>query len=184
MPVDMKKLIAEAVHTLLIEKKVKKLTVKDIVEECHITRQSFYYHFEDIPDLLRWILEQSKEEFMREARNQKEAESALRYFFLMAINALPYIKKTVQSNYGDEIERLMEQQTYRLFEQLIEENNLYQGCSRFELKLIIRYHSQAIIGILREWTEEDTKNLDQIVHGVYLLMTGGISPTKTADVEK
>lgn len=90
MPVDMKKLIAEAVHTLLIEKKVKKLTVKDIVEECHITRQSFYYHFEDIPDLLRWILEQSKEEFMREARNQREAESALRYFFLMAINALPY----------------------------------------------------------------------------------------------
>ena len=48
MPVDMKKLIAEAVHTLLIEKKVKKLTVKDIIEECHMTRQSFYYHFEDI----------------------------------------------------------------------------------------------------------------------------------------
>ena len=48
----MKKTIAEAASNLLFEKKVKKLTVKDIVEECHITRQAFYYHFEDIPDLI------------------------------------------------------------------------------------------------------------------------------------
>ena len=52
MAIDMKKTIAEAASNLLFEKKVKKLTVKDIVEECHITRQAFYYHFEDIPDLI------------------------------------------------------------------------------------------------------------------------------------
>ena len=54
MAIDMKRVIAEAAMTLLVDKKVKKLTVKDIVEECHITRQSFYYHFEDIPNLLQW----------------------------------------------------------------------------------------------------------------------------------
>ena len=64
MPIDMKKMIAEAAWRLLTEKKVRKLTVKDIVEECHITRQSFYYHFEDIPDLLRWVLEQGLERMM------------------------------------------------------------------------------------------------------------------------
>ena len=47
---DMKEVIAMAAKKLLIEKGVKKLTVKDIVEECQITRQAFYYHFEDIPD--------------------------------------------------------------------------------------------------------------------------------------
>ena len=54
MAIDMKKTIAEAASSLLFEKRVKKLTVKDIVEECHITRQAFYYHFEDIPDLIHW----------------------------------------------------------------------------------------------------------------------------------
>ena len=34
-----------------MEKNKKKLTVKDIVDECQITRQAFYYHFEDIPEL-------------------------------------------------------------------------------------------------------------------------------------
>ena len=60
MAVDTKELIAEAVKRLLMQKKVKKLTVKDIVDECSITRQTFYYHFEDIPDLLKWVLERRK----------------------------------------------------------------------------------------------------------------------------
>lgn len=176
MPVDMKKIIAEAAKTLLIKKGVRKLTVKDIVEECHITRQSFYYHFEDIPALFRWVLEQEAEQFMQEARGQKQFEENLRYFFLVAINVSPHVKKTMQSNYGDEIERLIEQQIYRMFEQMAEEAGLYRDYSQFELKLILRYHSQAIIGILRGWSEEDTKNLDSIVHEIYLLMTGSISP--------
>lgn len=41
MPADMKRQIAEATRTLLMDRRVKKLTVKDIVEECHITRQRF-----------------------------------------------------------------------------------------------------------------------------------------------
>ena len=36
MPVDMKETIAEAARTLLMEKRKKKLTVKDIVDECSI----------------------------------------------------------------------------------------------------------------------------------------------------
>ena len=56
MPADMKDTIAQAAKSLLMEKGVRKLTVKDIVEECSITRQAFYYHFEDIPALLSAIL--------------------------------------------------------------------------------------------------------------------------------
>lgn len=176
MAIDMKKKIAEATRTLLVEKKVKKLTVKDIVEECQITRQSFYYHFEDIPSLLHWILEQGMEQIMREARSQQEPEAALRYFFLMSINAAPYIKKTIESNYGDEFRRLLKQQIYRMLEQTAEEEHLYRNCSQFQLKLILRYHCQAITGLLQDWTEEDTENLDWIVHEVYLLMTEGMRP--------
>ena len=78
MPIDMKKMIAEAAWRLLTEKKVRKLTVKDIVEECHITRQSFYYHFEDIPDLLRWVLEQGLERMMEESQAQGNDEESIR----------------------------------------------------------------------------------------------------------
>ena len=54
MQVNAKDSIAQAAKSLVMKKGVKRLTVKDIVEECHITRQAFYYHFEDIPALFRW----------------------------------------------------------------------------------------------------------------------------------
>ena len=89
---------------------------------------------------------------------------------------LPYVKKGMQSNYRDELERLLTQNIYNLFEQVIDSGNLYRNNTRLEVKLILRYHSQAILGILREWTDEDTNNLDTIVRQVYLLMTGKTSP--------
>lgn len=176
MPTDMKETIAEAAKRLLMEKHVKKLTVKDIVEECQITRQAFYYHFEDIPDLFRWILEESSRQFIRKVQESRDDEEMLKYFFLMSINAAPYVRKGLQGSYREELEQLLRQNIRRLFERTIEEKQLYQQYSHSEVKLFLRYHSQAVMGILREWTEEDTRNLDQIVHNIYLLIQGKISP--------
>ena len=44
----MKETIAQAAKTLLMEKGVKKLTVKDIVGECQITRQAVSYTHLDV----------------------------------------------------------------------------------------------------------------------------------------
>ena len=93
MAVDMKEIIAEAAGRLIRERKVKKLTVKDIVEECNITRQTFYYHFEDIPDLLRWVLKKGAEHVMKGCREQEGPEEMLRYLFLMLLNARPYVRR-------------------------------------------------------------------------------------------
>lgn len=57
MTINMKETIAQGALSLLLDDKVKKLTVKDIVDKCQITRQTFYYHFADITELFRWILE-------------------------------------------------------------------------------------------------------------------------------
>ena len=82
----------------------------------------------------------------------------------------------MQSNYGKEIEQILVQNVYELFERVVEEQNLYQTYSRQKVKLIMRYHSSAILGLLRDWTAEDTRNLDTIVHEVFLLMMGEIRP--------
>ena len=74
---DMKEVIASAARKLILEKKVKKLTVKDIVEECQITRQAFYYHFEGIPDLIQWSIGKGVDRLLEETRQQDGPEAAL-----------------------------------------------------------------------------------------------------------
>ena len=175
MPADMKEQIANAAKNLLLEKNVKKLTVKDIVEECHITRQTFYYHFEDVPHLLEWILEKGLEQMKEEAREHPDIKERLHYFFRMSIEIQPYIKKTLGTNYGQELEYLLKKEILALAEEMVEEEHLYQNLSREQMQILIRYHSTAIIGLLMDWTEKDTKNMDEIIDVVYQIMSGRIA---------
>ena len=49
-----KEIIAKTFTELLDEKPMSKITVKDIVERCGVNRNTFYYHFKDIYDLVEW----------------------------------------------------------------------------------------------------------------------------------
>jgi AcrR family transcriptional regulator len=176
LPAEMKAIIAESVCTLLMERKMNKLTVKDIVEQCHITRQAFYYHFEDIPDLFRWMIREYTKTIFQEAQSKGNGEDGLRCFFVMAVNALPYAKRGRDSNYGEELEQISRQYLQEFFAAAAEKQNYYRQLSAAETKIILRYHSLAVFGLLQEWTEEDSEHLDEIVHTVYCLMTEGIPP--------
>ena len=50
------KTIVEATMHLVEQKTVKKITVRDIVEACGITRNTFYYYFHDIYEVLEYAL--------------------------------------------------------------------------------------------------------------------------------
>lgn len=50
-----KKVLAESLKKLASEKLFEHITVGDIVKECGVNRQTFYYHFTDKYELLDWI---------------------------------------------------------------------------------------------------------------------------------
>lgn len=52
-----KQAIVRAFWELLEEKPLSKITVKDIVERCQVNRNTFYYHFQDIPLLLECTIQ-------------------------------------------------------------------------------------------------------------------------------
>ena len=51
-----KRAIIESFIRQLQNKPADKITVKDIVEDCGISRNTFYYHFKDIPDLAEYSI--------------------------------------------------------------------------------------------------------------------------------
>lgn len=54
MSAEMKRMIAETLHELLRKKPLDKITVKELADCCHISRQTFYYHFQDIMQVVEW----------------------------------------------------------------------------------------------------------------------------------
>ena len=182
MPLDMKQRIADAAQRLVMEKKKTKLTVKDIVEACQITRQAFYYHFEDIPDLMRWMLERETERMLHATLEAGDPEQQLKYLFRMAIQAGPSIRRGLKTNYGSELTSLLEEYAAELFKKIIEAKALCRTSSPEETAWLLRYHTKAFLGILRDWTEEDTCHLDEIVHLICRILEGKISPNSDKNV--
>ena len=55
MAIATKKLLADGLKELLEKKTLDKITVKELVATCGVNRQTFYYNFQDIYELLEWI---------------------------------------------------------------------------------------------------------------------------------
>ncbi len=51
-----KRALAASLKKLLSKKTLDKITVTDIAEDCRINRHTFYYHFQDLYDLMEWML--------------------------------------------------------------------------------------------------------------------------------
>ncbi len=50
-----KRKIADCVKQLMKKKEIRKITIQDIMDATNMSRQSFYYHFKDIYDVIEWI---------------------------------------------------------------------------------------------------------------------------------
>ena len=56
-----KHILEESLKKLMLEKPLDKITIRDLTEDCGISRMAFYYHFKDIYDLVEWsCLEDAK----------------------------------------------------------------------------------------------------------------------------
>ena len=57
---------------LLEDKPLDKITVREIVEECGVSRNTFYYHFHDIYELIEEMFNNEVDRIMRDANNNAD----------------------------------------------------------------------------------------------------------------
>lgn len=61
------------------KKPLGKITVSEIITDCNVNRKTFYYHFEDIYDLLKWMLEQEAIEVVKNFDFLIDYEDAIKF---------------------------------------------------------------------------------------------------------
>jgi len=77
MPSYTRDAIKRSFLKLLNEKPYSSITVKDIVGDCGVNRNSFYYHFQDIPSLLEEITRDSCDGILRSYPTPASLEDCL-----------------------------------------------------------------------------------------------------------
>lgn len=57
--------LGAAMQELLREKPLEQIRVRELADRCGIRRQSFYYHFNDVYELLDWSISREREHLLR-----------------------------------------------------------------------------------------------------------------------
>ena len=60
-----KEQMAASLKKLMTRKNLGRITIQELADDCGINRYTFYYHFQDIYDLLSWTFRQDREAVCR-----------------------------------------------------------------------------------------------------------------------
>lgn len=85
MPNFTEQAIKKAFVKLLNEQPLNKISVRSIVEECGINRNSFYYHFQDIPTLIEEIIKEDVDGIINQYPTISSLDECMRVAFDFAL---------------------------------------------------------------------------------------------------
>ena len=72
-----KKAIRDAFIKLLNERPLSQITVRDIVDTCGVNRNTFYYYFQDIPQLVETIVDEAADQVISRYPSVDSVEDCL-----------------------------------------------------------------------------------------------------------
>ena len=65
-----KRQLSVSLQKLLVQNQLDKITIQDLVNEAQVSRKTFYYHFQDIYDLLEWTLVDEGKKLLTERQGE------------------------------------------------------------------------------------------------------------------
>ena len=99
MPKPTKNQILKVFSVLLKDYELDKITVTMLVKECNISRQTFYYHFSDIPAMIKWGIRQSTENCIESVKNTSDIREATQVYFDFIEESKFFLTKCFSSSY-------------------------------------------------------------------------------------
>lgn len=177
-----RKLIMDSFMELSSQKEFKDITIKDITTEAMINRATFYYHFEDIYDLLEKVLIEvlSINLDCEYYQNTKLNEEALVSMFIAITNFQRSLSTRCHRGYEDTIARIIKEQLEFIFyKMLLVQNNVEEDES---LKIAAVMLSWGIYGASVEWrrSSQETPPEDYIKRVIPIILTGVESKDKSS----
>lgn len=170
-----KRAMSAALKNLLKEKKLNKITVQDIADECGINRQTFYYHFQDIYDLVEWTCIEDTEKVLKENRTYDTWQEGFLSVFDLAKKDKTFIDNIYRSVSLEMLEQYLYRLVYPLLKNVVDEKANGQTVREENKKYIADFYKYAFVGVLLEWIRNDmAESHGQIVDRVSRIVGGAI----------
>ncbi len=167
MPVDVKRLIAETLLKLLQTKRLEKITVKELVDECGISRQAFYYHFQDILDVVEWWAQETNKRLISASLKAGNAREALTVFLDFVIQFGGVVQNLLESRWRDRMEQLLGNTIFGYLSETLRQTRRSVPVSPADLEAYLHFCSYGLTGLLLEYVSKGNLDRDAVAEQMY-----------------
>ncbi len=148
-----KSIIMDAFWQLLEEKPYNKITVRDIVDRCQVNRNTFYYHFHDIPELLEYAIKKDADSIIQNHITPGAPEECLAQIVQYTTKrqrAVLHIYRSIQrETFQRELERIAFYMTAQYIDTVVSDSSL----SSEDRELLVRFYKCILVGITYDWLD-------------------------------
>ncbi len=149
--------IKQSFLKMLNDRPLQQVTIKAIVEDCGINRNTFYYYFEDVPSLLNEIVMENADRLIAEHAHVGSLEECLS----AATQFVKENRKVVMNIYRSASRDLFERYLIKVCHDVVAAYiNTVLGelnISREDQDILIRFYQCELTGQVLLWLESDMK---------------------------
>lgn len=147
-----KYMIAQGMKALLEKNSFEDISVGDIAKQCHISRNTFYYHFKDKYDIISWIFYSEITPIIGETSIDNWTDGLLSLCKYMQQNKNFYIKVLQVRGQNSFTEGLIEFYS-NLVENLLLEAKAEQIISQNQIQVLSHFYAFGLTGVLMNWAK-------------------------------
>ena len=177
---DMKAVIADTFSQMLDKEDIDKITVTKLIGECHISRQTFYYHFKDIMDVLEWTFKRATEELVQRSLKAEDNIVALKEFAIFIRQNRTKLERLLYSRRWVEIENLLTEAAVAYLAEMARNKVPEISLSFDELEIMLKFYACGMVGVLMQYMAKPHLDEEKLVIQIEKIITGKMFPGKVS----
>ena len=158
-----KKALLAAFGELIEEKPFNKITITDLTEKCGLNRMTFYYHFDNVYELMIWGLEMQIQEVSRDCVTYENWKTGYLRIFNFALERKNYIKRIFQTIEQEHLERYLNKIGERMVLAVINDRLGNQILNEDDKTFTAQICSHVLVVALVSWVSRGMKEEPQIM---------------------
>lgn len=171
-----KQALEASLKHVMLKKPLDKITIRDITDDCGISRMAFYYHFKDIYDLVEWACVEDASRALAGKKTYDTWQEGLEQIFEAVLENKPFILNVYRSVSREQIENYLFQLTRALIRGVVEEKAVGTGLSEEEKEFIADFYKYSFVGVMLDWVRTGMKeDYQEITDRISIVMKGNIT---------
>lgn len=148
-----KRALAASLKKLLAGKALEKITVSDITDDCGVNRQTFYYHFSDIYDLIEWMYTSDAAAAIGQNRTYATWQVGMAEVFAYIQANRVFVLATARTASREHLIRYLYEQVYRLLYGVVEELCTGVPVREEDKAFLAGFYKFAFVGLVLDWID-------------------------------